>query len=151
MNESEKENIKEQILSPSQTYTVLKQASFISNNEPNISTFHTFRCIKKRMPWTEEEDKIMKQLINKYGTSNWSLISSKMGKSRNGKQCRERWYNHLNPSLKKNNWTLEEENILFSKHMQLGNKWSDIADFLPGRTLNDIKNHLNILEKKFIK
>ena len=151
MNESEKENIKEQILSPSQTYTVLKQASFISNNEPNISTFHTFRCIKKRMPWTEEEDKIMKQLINKYGTSNWSLISSKMGKSRNGKQCRERWYNHLNPSLKKNNWTLEEENILFSKHMQLGNKWSDIADFLPGRTLNDIKNHFYSKLRKFIR
>ena len=51
MNESEKENIREQYhQSPSQTLTVLKQASFISNNEPNISTFHTFRCIKKRMP-----------------------------------------------------------------------------------------------------
>ena len=152
MNESEKENIREQYhQSPSQTLTVLKQASFISNNEPNISTFHTFRCIKKRMPWSEEEDKAMKQLVNKYGTSNWTLISSKLGKSRNGKQCRERWYNHLNPSLKKNNWTLEEENILFSKHMQLGNKWADIASFLPGRTLNDIKNHFYSKLRKFIR
>ena len=151
MNDSEKENIKEQYLSPSQTHTVLKQASFISNTEPNISPLHTFRCIKKRMPWSEDEDKTMKQLVNKYGTSNWTLISSKMGKSRNGKQCRERWYNHLNPSLKKNNWTLEEENILFSKHMQLGNKWADIASYLPGRTLNDIKNHFYSKLRKFIR
>ena len=151
MNDSEKENIKDQYLSPSQTHTVLKQASFISNTEPNISPLHTFRCIKKRMPWSEDEDKTMKQLVNKYGTSNWTLISSKMGKSRNGKQCRERWYNHLNPSLKKNNWTLEEENILFSKHMQLGNKWADIASYLPGRTLNDIKNHFYSKLRKFIR
>ena len=151
MNESEKENTKEQYLSPSQTYTVLKQASFLSSNEPNLSPFRTFRCIKKRMPWSEDEDKVMKQLVNKYGTSNWTLIASKMGKSRNGKQCRERWYNHLNPTLKKNNWTLDEENILFSKHMQLGNKWADIASFLPGRTLNDIKNHFYSKLRKFIR
>ena len=151
MNESEKENTKEQYLSPSQTHTVLKQASFLSSNEPNLSPFRTFRCIKKRMPWSEDEDKVMKQLVNKYGTSNWTLIASKMGKSRNGKQCRERWYNHLNPTLKKNNWTLDEENILFSKHMQLGNKWADIASFLPGRTLNDIKNHFYSKLRKFIR
>ena len=151
MNESEKENTKEQYLSPSQTHTALKQASFLSSNEPNLSPFRTFRCIKKRMPWSEDEDKVMKQLVNKYGTSNWTLIASKMGKSRNGKQCRERWYNHLNPTLKKNNWTLDEENILFSKHMQLGNKWADIASFLPGRTLNDIKNHFYSKLRKFIR
>ena len=151
MNESDKENIKEPYQSPTHAFTVLKQTSFISSTEPNISTSHTFRCIKKRIPWSEEEDKLIKQLVNKYGTSNWTLISSKMGKSRNGKQCRERWYNQLNPSMKKNNWTTKEENILFSKHMQLGNKWADIASFLPGRTLNDIKNHFYSKLRKFIR
>ena len=106
MNDSEKENIKLQYQSPSQSLTILKQASFISSTDPNLSLNHTFRCIKKRIPWSEEEDKAMKQLVNKYGTSNWTLISSKMGKARNGKQCRERWYNQLNPSMKKNNWTI---------------------------------------------
>ena len=149
MNESEKDNTREQYLSPTQT--VLKQASFLSSNEPNLSPFRTFRCIKKRMPWSEDEDKTMKQLVNKYGISNWALIARKMGNSRNGKQCRERWYNHLNPSLKKNNWTLEEENILFSKHMQFGNKWAEIASYLPGRTLNDIKNHFYSKLRKFIR
>ena len=151
MNEPEKDFTKFQYNSPTPSLTILKQASFISNTDPNLSMSHTFRCIKKRTPWSEEEDKTMKQLVNKYGTSNWTLISNKMGKLRNGKQCRERWYNQLNPSMKKNNWTLNEENILFSKHMQLGNKWSDIASFLPGRTLNDIKNHFYSKLRKFIR
>jgi hypothetical protein len=133
---------------------IVRQTSFLSNIEPNLSTNHTFTIIKKnkkRMPWSEEEDKSIKSLVNKYGTTNWTLISNEMGQNRSGKQCRERWYNQLNPNVKKNNWTNEEENILFTKHMQLGNKWSDIASYLPGRTLNDIKNHFYSKLRKFIR
>ena len=134
-----------------QNQTIIKQTSFISNTEQNISTNHTFRTIKKRIPWTEEEDKSIKSLVNKYGTSNWTLISNEMGQNRSGKQCRERWYNQLIPNVKKNNWTEEEENILFTKHMQYGNKWAEIGSFLPGRTLNDIKNHFYSKLRKFIR
>ena len=141
----------ENSLNKDQNLTIVKQTSFISNTEQNISTNHTFKTIKKRIPWSEEEDKSIKSLVNKYGTSNWTFISNQMGQNRSGKQCRERWYNQLNPEMKKNNWTNEEENILFTKHMQLGNKWSDIASFLPGRTLNDIKNHFYSKLRKFIR
>ena len=141
----------ENSLNKEQNLTILKQTSFISNTDQNISTNHTFKTIKKRIPWSEEEDKSIKSLVNKYGTSNWTFISNQMGQNRSGKQCRERWYNQLNPNMKKNNWTNEEENILFTKHMQLGNKWSDIASFLPGRTLNDIKNHFYSKLRKFIR
>ena len=134
-----------------QNHSIIKKASFISNNDQNISTNHTFKTIKKRIPWSEEEDKSIKSLVSKYGTSNWTLISNEMGQNRSGKQCRERWHNQLNPNMKKNNWTDEEENILFTKHMQLGNKWSDIASYLPGRTLNDIKNHFYSKLRKFIR
>jgi hypothetical protein len=54
-------------------------------------------------------------------------------RNRNGKQCRERWHNHLNGQVNKEIWTEKEENVLFSKHQEYGNKWSDIARFLPGR------------------
>ena len=141
----------ENSLNKEQNLTILKQTSFISNTDQNISTNHTFKTIKKRIPWSEEEDKSIKSLVNKYGTSNWTFISNQMGQNRSGKQCRERWYNQLKPNMKKNNWTNEEENILFTKHMQLGNKWSDIASFLPGRTLNDIKNHFYSKLRKFIR
>ncbi len=54
-------------------------------------------------------------------------------KNRSGKQCRERWHNHLDPNINKDYWTEKEENTLFLKHLEYGNKWSDIAHFLPGR------------------
>ena len=141
----------ENLTEKEQNNTFIKQTSFISSIDPNITTNHTFRIIKKRMPWSEEEDKSIKTLVSKYGTGNWTLISNEMGQNRSGKQCRERWYNQLKPNVKKNNWTNEEENILFTKHMQFGNKWSDIASFLPGRTLNDIKNHFYSKLRKFIR
>ena len=143
--------MKEKSPDKEQNQTINKQTSFISNIDQNISTNHTFRTIKKRIPWTEEEDNKIKNLVKKYGTSNWTLISNEMGQKRSGKQCRERWYNQLNPNVIKNNWTEEEEKILFTKNMQLGNKWAEIKSFLPGRTLNDIKNHFYSKLRKFIR
>lgn len=77
-------------------------------------------------------------MVKQYGTSNWSLLANEMFrvygiKNRSGKQCRERWHNHLDPHISKDYWTEEEESILFKKHLEYGNKWSDIAVFLPGR------------------
>ena len=94
-------------------------------------------------------DKLLIDLVEKHGAERWSFISS-FFPERVGKQCRERWFNHLNPNVKKSTWTKEEEWILFLKHKLLGNKWSKLCEFLPGRTDNTIKNHWNSTMQKRI-
>jgi Myb-like DNA-binding domain len=104
--------------------------------------------IKGKGSWTAEEDQVLIDKKRLYGRK-WTLIAAHLP-GRLGKQCRERYVNHLDPELRKGEWSEEEDSLLISLHMQHGNKWTLISRHLPGRSHNDTKNHwYSTIQRRF--
>ncbi|KAL5731494.1 hypothetical protein ACHQM5_004217 [Ranunculus cassubicifolius] len=97
----------------------------------------------KKGVWSPEEDAILTSFINENGHGNWRALPQRAGLNRCGKSCRLRWLNYLRPGLKRGNFTRDEEETIIRLHNSIGNKWSQIAAKLPGRTDNEIKNVWN--------
>ncbi|KAF8772238.1 hypothetical protein HU200_005953 [Digitaria exilis] len=98
--------------------------------------------------WSPEEDQRLRDYILKHGLGCWSAVPAKAGLQRNGKSCRLRWINYLRPGLKRGMFSQEEEDVVINLQAKLGNKWSQIAMHLPGRTDNEVKNYWNSYLKK---
>ncbi|KAK3163776.1 hypothetical protein QOZ80_1AG0008170 [Eleusine coracana subsp. coracana] len=95
----------------------------------------------RRGPWTLEEDNLLMNYIACHGEGRWNLLARCSGLKRTGKSCRLRWLNYLKPDIKRGNLTPEEQLLILELHSKWGNRWSRIAQHLPGRTDNEIKNY----------
>jgi len=94
----------------------------------------------RKGPWLASEDETLLQLVEKYGAHDWSFIAEHIP-GRVGKQCRERYFNHLAPDVRKDAWTDREDDAIVHAHHVVGNKWTNIAKILGnGRSPNSIKN-----------
>ncbi|XP_073291743.1 transcription factor MYB59-like [Primulina huaijiensis] len=102
----------------------------------------------RKGPWTEEEDVQLVLYVNLFGDRRWDFIANVSGLKRSGKSCRLRWVNYLHPGLKRGKMSPHEERLVLELHSKWGNRWSRIAQKLPGRTDNEIKNYWRTYMRK---
>jgi hypothetical protein len=95
---------------------------------------------RRRTSWSEDEDEDakLKSLVNLHGLK-WANVAKALG-GRRGKQCRERWNNHLNPDVSQGPWTAAEDSTIFEMQAAVGNQWANISKMVPGRTEHAVKN-----------
>ena len=99
--------------------------------------------------WTGQEDQTIIRFVEVHGRKSWTKLAELLP-GRIGKQCRERWINHLDPGINHGPFTQEEDRRIIELHQIHGNKWSKIAAFIPNRTCNAIKNRWNSTLQKAV-
>ncbi|GMH93263.1 hypothetical protein TrST_g6664 [Triparma strigata] len=130
-------------------------ASMAECEDDDVVSYHALRGERRRQrkgmvekrSWSHAEDLFLRQLVASMGgptlTLSWTQIATEFSEhhsNRSGKQCRERFANHLHPDVRKGGWTKEEDLTIRRLQQELGNQWAKMVRYLPGRSDNSIKN-----------
>eukprot|EP01033_Poteriospumella_lacustris_P000852 gene851-610_t len=97
------------------------------------------RILIKGGVWKNTEDEILKAAVMKYGKNQWARVASLINR-KSAKQCKARWYEWLDPSIKKTEWSREEEEKLLHLAKLMPNQWRTIAPIV-GRTAGQCMEH----------
>lgn len=111
----------------------------------------------KKGHWQESENNLLKHAVSEQqrslpdgGSIDWEEVAKRVP-GRTGKACRERWTSRLDPSINREPFSDQEEQILCKLHQQYHNKWAQIAKHLPGRTADAVKSKYISIQRRIKK
>lgn len=93
--------------------------------------------------WKNSEDEILKAAVQKYGKQQWARVASLLNR-KSAKQCKARWHEWLDPSVRKVEWSRAEEEKLLHLAKLMPAQWKTIAP-LVGRTASQCQEHYESL------
>jgi hypothetical protein len=100
----------------------------------------------RKFKWNPDEDALLRETVERLGVFDWARVAAALP-GRTGKQCRERWMNHLSPSINNGVWTPAEDMIIIQQQFIHGNAWATMKPLLPGRSACAIKNRWTWLSR----
>jgi len=113
--------------------------------------------------WTGPEDeRLLDLVLAMKHPLKWSVIAQALSDSvtadidsragttppRTGKQCRERYVNHLNPRLRRGEFGPREDATIWRLYATVGTQWAKMSKVIPGRTDNNLKNRFHNLKRQ---
>eukprot|EP00514_Thraustochytrium_sp_LLF1b_P010260 CAMPEP_0184548188 /NCGR_PEP_ID=MMETSP0199_2-20130426/6041_1 /TAXON_ID=1112570 /ORGANISM="Thraustochytrium sp., Strain LLF1b" /LENGTH=571 /DNA_ID=CAMNT_0026942771 /DNA_START=260 /DNA_END=1975 /DNA_ORIENTATION=+ len=154
---------REQGMEPEKEHDQGKEEQKTAKPGENLEQFSKMRIVEeetksteeeevvRKGAWSSEEDELLQKVLKDLSFhcdphSKWSTVANFVP-GRTAKQCRERWCYNLDPAICKGPWLPEEDQILITSHNLLGNRWAQIATWLPGRTENSVKTRFNSLAR----
>ena len=99
--------------------------------------------------WSKHEDELLLNIVHSMQwPMKWTVVAQSLPE-RTGKQCRERYVNHLNPRLKVTDWGVPEDATVFYLYDKIGSHWAKMSKIIPGRTDNGIKNRFHNIRRQY--
>jgi len=96
--------------------------------------------------WRNTEDEILKAAVMKYGKNQWSRIASLLHR-KSAKQCKARWFEWLDPSIKKTEWSREEDEKLLHMAKLMPTQWRTIAPIVGRTAAQCLERYEHLLDK----
>ena len=124
---------------------MLNRGKIMYTNIRSSSPQPKYHKVNRR--FTKEEDDKLRELVKKLGEQNWLMVSSYM-KTRNSRQCKDRWFQYLSPNANVKPWTEEEELCLRYLVVELNGRWTEIAKRFPGRSDSQVRNKWRTIQRR---